>query len=83
MTTDSGCRKLNQDCSSLQTECSKRLSIAIGNSKNAKKCKKALKTDGQTLVESFCADTCNKCGKFNLWFSCNVRDNFTNIQSST
>lgn len=61
MTTDSGCQKLKQDCSTLQTECSKRLSIAIGNSKNAKKCKKALKKDGQTLVEFFCADTCNKC----------------------
>ena len=70
MKNNADCKKMKQSCSKLKNKCSETLSVAIGNSKNAKKCKNALKDVGVEKVDTFCARTCKKCGKFdlNVWY---------------
>ena len=60
------CKKLKLSCLKLKNKCSDALSVAIGISENAKKCKKALDELGKENVDVFCANTCETCGKYYL-----------------
>ena len=60
------CKKLKLSCLKLKNKCSDALSVAIGNSQNAKKCKKALDELGKENVGVFCTNTCETCGKYHL-----------------
>ena len=61
MKTNKNCKKLNLTCQKLKGKCSKKLNVAIGNSRTAKKCKTNLKDNGNEKVDSFCALQCKIC----------------------
>ena len=82
MKTNENCKKLNLTCWKLKGKCSKKLNVAIGNSKPAKKCKTNLKDNGNKKVDSFCALQCKICNKilfvhFNEFISEQVKLGFT------
>ena len=65
MTNNSFCKKLKRTCSNLKTKCTSKLGLALGRFANAKKCKKALRSDANKKVGTFCKKKCGSCGKFN------------------
>lgn len=66
MKKNADCKKTKKTCSKLKNKCSEALGVAIGDSQNAKKCKKALKDLVDENVDKFCPKTCKTCGKFDL-----------------
>ena len=62
MKKNKNCRKLNITCEKLKNKCMKKLRKAIGNSRTAKRCKRALKRQGRVKVHVYCKFSCKKCG---------------------
>ena len=67
MRKNKNCKKLKLNCEKLKDKCDETLGTALGNSKKAKKCRKALKNKAKRKVNDFCELTCKRCGKFKLF----------------
>ena len=63
MTQKLHCKKLKLTCAELKHHCEKKLGRVLGKSKHAKKCKRALREDGNKPVKDFCELNCQLSGK--------------------
>ena len=77
MSKNGNCKKLKLACSKLKKKCNSKLGAALGKSKSAKKCKKALKKNSNKKVDEFCTKTCKTCSKLIvLYFQRNLTSYF-------
>merc|ERR1712062_331778 len=68
MTTNNFCKKLKRTCSNLKNKCTSKLGLALGRFTNATKCKRALGSNANKKVSSFCKKRCGLCDSLGRWY---------------